>query len=97
VRRAASSSALGVQVGRWVSRANLAFAATVIVGLAGWDLLGSLSLALGVAGHELSTVIVCLNGLRLLASTGQPPQPLTAAPAPNQARSDDELRSPINL
>ncbi|MFC4946216.1 heavy metal translocating P-type ATPase [Pseudonocardia sp. GCM10023141] len=52
---------------RRISRANLAFAATVIVGLVGWDLLDTLPLALGVAGHELSTVIVCLNGLRLLA------------------------------
>ena len=51
---------------RRVSRANLAFACAVIVGLVGWDLVGTLPLALGVAGHELSTVIVCLNGLRLL-------------------------------
>jgi heavy metal translocating P-type ATPase len=53
---------------RRISRANLAFACAVIVGLVGWDLLGTLPLALGVAGHELSTVLVCLNGLRLLRS-----------------------------
>ncbi|WP_296373426.1 heavy metal translocating P-type ATPase [Pseudonocardia sp.] len=51
---------------RRVSRANLAFACAVIVGLVAWDLVGALPLALGVAGHELSTVLVCLNGLRLL-------------------------------
>jgi len=51
---------------RRISRANLAFACAVIVGLVGWDLFGMLPLALGVAGHELSTVVVCLNGLRLL-------------------------------
>jgi cation transport ATPase len=32
-----------------------------------WDLLGHLPLPLGVAGHEGSTVIVGLNGMRLLA------------------------------
>jgi cation-transporting P-type ATPase J len=32
-----------------------------------WDLLGQLPLPLGVAGHEGSTVIVGLNGMRLLA------------------------------
>ncbi|WP_298800357.1 heavy metal translocating P-type ATPase [uncultured Pseudonocardia sp.] len=54
---------------RRVVRANLAFAATVIVALSAWDLIATLPLALGVAGHELSTVIVCLNGLRLLTGT----------------------------
>ena len=45
---------------------NLAFAATVIAVLVAWDLLGHLPLPLGVAGHEGSTVLVGLNGLRLL-------------------------------
>ncbi|GAA2856354.1 heavy metal translocating P-type ATPase [Pseudonocardia halophobica] len=57
---------------RRVARANLAFAAVVIVGLVTWDLVGTLPLALGVAGHELSTVLVCLNGLRLLLRPGWP-------------------------
>jgi heavy metal translocating P-type ATPase len=48
--------------------ANLVIAATVIVVLVGLDLLGRLPLPLGVAGHEGSTVIVGLNGLRLLRS-----------------------------
>ncbi|GAA4965144.1 heavy metal translocating P-type ATPase [Kineococcus glutinatus] len=46
--------------------ANLVIAATFIVVLVTWDLIGHLPLPLAVAGHEGSTVIVALNGLRLL-------------------------------
>jgi cation-transporting P-type ATPase J len=46
---------------------NLLIAATFITGLVSWDLAGTLPLPLGVAGHEGSTIIVGLNGLRLLA------------------------------
>ncbi|WP_421916244.1 heavy metal translocating P-type ATPase [Nonomuraea polychroma] len=46
--------------------ANLAIAGTFIAVLVGWDLFGELPLPLGVAGHEGSTIIVGLNGLRLL-------------------------------
>lgn len=49
-----------------VVKQNLAFAATVIVLLVGLDLAGHLPLPLGVAGHEGSTILVALNGLRLL-------------------------------
>ena len=45
---------------------NLIIAATVIVVLVTWDLAGDLPLPLGVAGHEGSTILVALNGLRLL-------------------------------
>ncbi|MEU3844044.1 heavy metal translocating P-type ATPase [Streptomyces sp. NPDC028635] len=45
---------------------NLVVAAVFIAGLVIWDLAGNLPLPLGVAGHEGSTVIVGLNGLRLL-------------------------------
>jgi heavy metal translocating P-type ATPase len=45
---------------------NLATAGLFIAGLVIWDLAGNLPLPLGVAGHEGSTVIVGLNGLRLL-------------------------------
>ncbi|MGV9253689.1 heavy metal translocating P-type ATPase [Streptomyces sp. NPDC003697] len=45
---------------------NLVIAGVFIAGLVAWDLAGSLPLPLGVAGHEGSTVIVGLNGLRLL-------------------------------
>ncbi len=51
---------------RRVVTANLVIAATVITGLVVWDLVGNLPLPLGVAGHEGSTVLVGLNGLRLL-------------------------------
>ncbi len=46
---------------------NLVIASVFITGLVIWDLAGHLPLPLGVAGHEGSTVIVGLNGLRLLA------------------------------
>ncbi|MGW5360849.1 heavy metal translocating P-type ATPase [Actinopolymorpha pittospori] len=46
---------------------NLVIAAVFITGLVIWDLAGTLPLPLGVAGHEGSTVIVGLNGFRLLA------------------------------
>ncbi|WP_414639978.1 heavy metal translocating P-type ATPase [Amycolatopsis sp.] len=65
---------------RRVVVANLVIAGTFIAGLVLWDLIGTLPLPLGVAGHEGSTVIVGLNGLRLLRRaawhrairTGQP-------------------------
>ncbi len=46
--------------------ANLLIATSIITALVIWDLFGHLPLPLGVAGHEGSTVIVGLNGLRLL-------------------------------
>jgi cation-transporting P-type ATPase J len=54
---------------RGIVIANLAIATTFITGLVLWDLLGHLPLPLGVAGHEGSTVIVGLNGMRLLAQS----------------------------
>jgi heavy metal translocating P-type ATPase len=59
--------------------ANLAIATTFITGLALWDLLGHLPLPLGVAGHEGSTVIVGLNGMRLLAQRAW-----SSTPAPSR-------------
>jgi heavy metal translocating P-type ATPase len=53
---------------RRLVQANLIIAGTFITVLACWDLFGHLPLPLGVAGHEGSTVIVGLNGLRLLTS-----------------------------
>jgi heavy metal translocating P-type ATPase len=46
--------------------ANLVVAGAFMTGLVVWDLVGHLPLPLGVLGHEGSTVIVGLNGLRLL-------------------------------
>ncbi len=45
---------------------NLVIAGVCIAVLVVWDLAGHLPLPLGVAGHEGSTVVVGLNGLRLL-------------------------------
>jgi Cd2+/Zn2+-exporting ATPase len=50
---------------------NLTFALAVIVVLMISALGFSLRLPLGVIGHEGSTVLVCLNGLRLLAFRGK--------------------------
>jgi Zn2+/Cd2+-exporting ATPase len=57
--------ALGRQATRVVKQ-NLAIALTVIVVLILSTFLGVLPLPLGVVGHEGSTVVVVLNGLRLL-------------------------------
>lgn len=48
---------------------NLIIAGVFIACLVAWDLIGTLPLPLGVVGHEGSTVIVGLNGLRLLRET----------------------------
>ncbi|MFF7157340.1 heavy metal translocating P-type ATPase [Streptomyces sp. NPDC008139] len=48
---------------------NLTIAAVFIAALAVWDLTATLPLPLGVAGHEGSTLVVALNGLRLLRDT----------------------------
>ncbi|HTQ18552.1 heavy metal translocating P-type ATPase [Mycobacterium sp.] len=47
---------------------NLGIAAGFISVLVLWDLFGQLPLPLGVAGHEGSTLIVALNGMRLLTN-----------------------------
>jgi cation-transporting P-type ATPase J len=54
---------------RRVVTANLVIAATFIAILVTWDLVGHLPLPLGVAGHEGSTIVVGLNGLRLLRTS----------------------------
>lgn len=45
---------------------NLVIAGSFISALVLWDLFGQLPLPLGVAGHEGSTLLVALNGMRLL-------------------------------
>lgn len=47
---------------------DLALTSAVLVA---WDPLGHLPLPLGVAGHEGSTVIVGLDGLRLLTDSAR--------------------------
>ncbi|MCK4176761.1 heavy metal translocating P-type ATPase [Aciditerrimonas ferrireducens] len=80
-------------------RANLAFAAAVIVALVVLDLLGHLPLPLGVAAHEGSTVVVGLNGLRLLRSRhwGAGPQARSSGPRGGLSRPRAARRSPRGL
>lgn len=52
---------------------NLVLATVAIVGLVAWDLLGTLPLPLGVLGHEGGTVLIGLNGLRLLRTSAWRP------------------------
>lgn len=66
---------------RKVVAANLVIAGLVIAGLVIWDLVGTLPLPLGVAGHEGSTVIVGLNGLRLLRKAAWRRAGSSSAPA----------------
>ncbi|WP_325049416.1 heavy metal translocating P-type ATPase [Saccharopolyspora rhizosphaerae] len=76
---------------RRVVTANLVIAGAFIAVLVTWDLVGHLPLPLGVAGHEGSTVLVALNGLRLLRRRAfpTPPPPLTAQlPLTAQRRSN---------
>jgi len=63
-------------------KANLTIAATVITVLVAWDIISILPLPLGVAGHEGSTMVVGLNGLRLLrrAAWNRAGTPETARP-----------------
>lgn len=63
---------------RQVIYQNLAFALVVIVILVISALGFSLALPLGVIGHEGSTVLVCLNGLRLLGFRTEPSAPRPA-------------------
>ena len=67
---------------------NLVAALAVIVTLVVADLLGLINLPTGVVGHEGSTLLVTLNGLRLLARI--PPVPIDsdlAAMAPARQAS----------
>ncbi|GAA4402406.1 heavy metal translocating P-type ATPase [Tsukamurella soli] len=71
---------------RRVAVANLALAATGIGALVVWDLVGTLPLPLGVAGHEGSTILVCLNGLRLLRRGPDPATARVGGPLPGRIR-----------
>lgn len=63
-----------IRLGRMTNRiirANLVFAAGIIIALFVLSLFNRLPLALAVIGHEGSTALVVLNGLRLLAGPGR--------------------------
>jgi Cd2+/Zn2+-exporting ATPase len=77
LRRVAYAVALSRKTKR-VIRQNVTFALAVIGALVAATLLGHLRLPLAVVGHEGSTVLIVLNGLRLLgtvkpSSTHRPP------------------------
>lgn len=70
---------------RRVVRQNLAFASGVLIVLAILALFGEISLPLAVIGHEGSTILVVLNGLRLLSGRPERRRPPTGSidsPAP---------------
>ena len=51
-----------------VTRQNIAFALLIISALIVWNFVGTVPIPLAVLGHEGSTILVILNGLRLLKS-----------------------------
>lgn len=63
---------------RRVVKQNLLFAGLVIAALVTAALVLGLGLAFGVVGHEGSTVVVVLNGLRLLTYGAKPTGPFAA-------------------
>ncbi|MFJ1754939.1 heavy metal translocating P-type ATPase [Kitasatospora sp. NPDC088134] len=74
---------------------NLAVAAAFVAALTAWDLFGTLPLPLGVLGHEGSTVLVWLNGLRLLRESAwrRAALPRGRNRVPGGARDTDGARS----
>jgi Cd2+/Zn2+-exporting ATPase len=67
LRRLPEAFALGRRTRRIVAQ-NLGFAVAVIAGLVTLTLMAGLQLPFAVVGHEGSTILVALNGLRLLGS-----------------------------
>ncbi|NKY59014.1 heavy metal translocating P-type ATPase [Nocardia flavorosea] len=82
---------------RRIVLANLAIAATFITVLVLWDLFGHLPLPLGVAGHEGSTVIVGLNGLRLLTGRAWKKAGRSAQRVHAPRPDDPEFHRPIDM
>jgi Cd2+/Zn2+-exporting ATPase len=71
---------------------NLSFALAVIATLATLALTVGIPLPLGVVGHEGSTVIVVLNGLRLLGEPIRRVQDAAATMAPRWSRPNARMR-----
>jgi Cd2+/Zn2+-exporting ATPase len=70
---------------RRIIRQNLTFALAVITILVTGTLLGITTLPIGVVGHEGSTIVVVLNGLRLLGGV------------PRRERESGQERVPVGL
>ncbi|MCC7375972.1 MAG: cation-translocating P-type ATPase [Verrucomicrobiales bacterium] len=62
---------------------NLTFALAVIVVMVAATLIAKVPLPLGVVAHEGSTVLVCLNGLRLLLPRDLTPRDPSSPPSPS--------------
>ena len=75
---------------RTIIRQNLTFALAVITILVTGTLFGITTLSLGVIGHEGSTIVVVLNGLRLL---GGVPDAGHVRSTPTRAAGADSLSS----
>jgi Zn2+/Cd2+-exporting ATPase len=73
---------------RTIIRMNLGFALTVITVLAASTLIVGIPLPLGVVGHEGSTIIVVLNGLRLLGYGSKLTDMVHRTPEPERRVSD---------
>ncbi|GAB3444333.1 cobalt-translocating P-type ATPase CtpD [Streptomonospora sediminis] len=74
---------------------NLAIAGVFIAVLVVWDLAGTLPLPLAVAGHEGSTILVALNGLRLLSEGAwRNARKSAAVPAGKPAAEPPRTREP---
>jgi soluble P-type ATPase len=67
---------------RRIVRQNLVIASTVLLTLVALALVGRIGLTLGVLGHEGSTIVVVLNGLRLLRNDRADP-----SRSPSRART----------
>jgi heavy metal translocating P-type ATPase len=68
-------------------RHNLVLAVVAIAGLISWDLIGNLPLPIGVLGHEGGTVLIGLNGLRMLRSSAWRPAGLGEPDRSSNART----------
>ena len=70
IDRIAESITLGKRAVKIIKQ-NIVFALTVIIFLISTNFISEISLPLGVVGHEGSTILVILNGLRLLVHSHQ--------------------------
>lgn len=85
---------LSRQARRFVA-ANLIFAFGMIAVLVILDLIGRLPLPLGVVGHEGSTVVVGMNGLRLLSNRYWQPAPGAVLSRPKAASAEPTADMPV--
>lgn len=78
---------------RRVLAANLSFALSMIVIMIGGIFWFNLALPLAVLGHEGGTVLVSLNGLRLLGYKDKNKTKQTISPGPKEAQKENEAKT----